>query len=41
MDALEFKCQNYDVSGKGGAPNKKSLNATPFSNFEMKLKPNV
>ena len=39
--SLNFKCQNYDVSGKRGAPKTKLLSTTPKYNFEMKLKPNV
>ena len=38
---MTFKCQNYDVSGKRGAPKRKLLSATPKYIFEMKLKPNV
>ena len=38
---LNFKCQNFDVSGNRGAPKTKLLSATPKYNFEMKLKPNV
>ena len=32
---LNFKCQNYDVSGKRGAPKTKLLSATPKYSFEM------
>ena len=38
---LNFKCQNYNVSGKRGAPKTKLLSATPKYNFEMKLKENA
>ena len=35
--SLNFKCQNYDVSGKRGAPKTKLLSAAPKYNFEIKL----
>ena len=35
--SLNFKCQNYDVSGKRGAPKTKLLSAAPKYNFKMKL----
>ena len=34
---LNFKNQNFDVSGKRGAPKSKLLSATPKYTFEMKL----
>ena len=39
MILWNFKCQNYYVSGKRGAPKMKLLSATPKYNFEMKFKP--